>query len=114
MNLYGNNIGDEGLEGISPLCFSILTYLHLDGNGIGKRGCEVITHILQSDELSLVHVDFLGNVMSSGHAEILVGSLANNTTFEVLHLGVGDDNISCVGWESVFRLVCDTSSVSAK
>ena len=40
--LGNNNIGDTGLEGISTLCFSKLTRLHLGRNDIGRRGCEAL------------------------------------------------------------------------
>ena len=110
--LNNNNIGDEGLEGISMLCFSKLTRLNLGGNGIGRLGCVVIANLLRSDEASLVELILSFNAIDDECAEILVTSLSHNTNLEELHLN-GNDNISCVGWESFRRLVCDTTSLSA-
>ena len=92
--------------------FSKLTRLNLHGNGIGRRGCEVIANLLQSDESSLVQLKLVRNAIDDACAEILAGSLTKNSQLEELNLA-GNDNISCVGWESLRRLVCNTSSVSA-
>ena len=54
-----------------------------------------------------------GGEINDACAEILAGSLVNNTKLEVLGLDAGNDNITCVGCESFHRLVCDTSSMSA-
>ena len=67
---------------------------------------------MRSDKSSLVVLDLRFNANNYACADILAGSLANNSQLEDLYLG-GNDNISVVGWESFRRLVCDASSVSA-
>jgi hypothetical protein len=112
LRLRRNNIGDEGLEGISMLCFSKLTHLNLGQNGIGRRGSEALTDLLRSDESSLVELNLQSNAIDDESAEILGRSLLHNTTVEMLRLE-GNEHVSCVGWKYLCRLVCDTSSVSA-
>ena len=72
---FRNNIGDKGLEGITILCFSKLTFLNLGNNGIGRRGCEAIANLLRRDDSSLIDLNLQSNEIDDRCSEILAGSL---------------------------------------
>ena len=79
LKLAGNSIDSAGCREVAKLLqggAAALTELHLEGNGIGDKGVEILAGALQSNT-TLKHLDLMGNFVSK-RGEIMLLKLVND------------------------------------
>jgi len=106
------NVADEQLL---PMVEAIrdhrsLEKLHLDRDGIGNAGCEVLVTLLSDPNCNLRSLTLVGNNIDNDGAATLANGLANNTKMKELFLGGNLIDLSSV---NIFKkLLCDKSSIN--
>ena len=113
LNLAENNITDEGVHSLlSATNAPFLVELNLQCNGIGRGGFHAISCFLRRTDIALQSLNLESNQkVEIEYAELLIESLARNTTMKRIYLDNLDDILGVV--ESIEELVMNLSSVDA-
>ena len=112
--LDGNNLGDCNLDSLVTslsTCTKLIS-LSLGENGIGRRECTYLAQLLKSPKSSLLILFLKENLIDDEAVDILTDSLSKNTKLRRLTLD-GNSRITRSGWQSLLKLVCDASSMTA-
>ena len=103
INLFHNEIGDEKMADIistlntTPGLHYALLDLCLGGNGIGLKSCKELHKLLNNTGCKINHLDLKCNQLNDECMNILVGSLAQNTTIKSIDLN-HQELVTPSGW----------------
>ena len=114
LDLDGNNLSNCNFDSLVTLfskCTKIQS-LWLSSNGIGQRVCVSLAQLLKSPGSNLTHLNLSNNLIDDEGIDILADSLSNNTKLRTLAL-YGNSKITESGWQSLLKMICDTSSMVA-
>ena len=103
------NIAD--ISALNTYTLPNLRLLTLNGNNIGRDGCNVVSNLLQKEDSSLIELDLVSTGMGDDEAEIIASSLKHNTNLQQLHLG--NNNIRQRGGKAFLKLLNDISSIES-
>ena len=115
LNLDNSGINDEGIEALVPALkgSSNLQTLYMNDNpSITPRGWQTFASILEasnSNHLTILSVQ--RNNIDDQAATLFANALVNNNTLAGIYLL--ESSITDVGWKSISKLLCDTSSVNS-
>ena len=111
------------ISSLETYSLSNLQKLNLNGNEIGRKGCIIISNLLQKEGSALTELDLLETDIDDEGAEILAASLKNNTKLKVLRLQdndiftrkylQGNDDITQRGCLSFLTLLVNVSSIDS-
>jgi hypothetical protein len=113
LDLWGNEIDDEGLEYLvaGMTGCSNLTELRLvENRQISTRGLISLSTLFQSTCIGLERVDLSEMRIDDEGAKALADGLVGNISLKFLHFC--DDSVTSSGWSAFSRLLCDTSSIN--
>jgi len=107
LNFTGCNITD--ISALDANNLPNLINLSLNGNNIGRVGCNTLSNILQNEgsTLKYLHLDSTG--IGDEEVKILVTALKHNTSLKELHL-LNNNDITERGHVAVLKLLNDVSS----
>jgi hypothetical protein len=112
LNLFQNNIEDEGVDALvaGALVNSTLHVLYLDSNpNITARGCQRLAALLEHPNSNLEHLRLNGNGVGDEGTHIFANALASNCKLKTLDLY--NNGITAQGWSSFSKVLCNTSSI---
>ena len=114
LNLWGNEINDEGIEILVPALANCnhLKILYLGRNhSVTTKGWRRLASILEAPDCNLEDLSVANNNIDDEAAATFASVLTNNQTLRSLNLY--GNPLSAKGWQSFFKLLCNTSSVNA-
>ena len=113
--ISSTEINDDGMEALVPAlanCNHLMELYLFNNPSITTRGWQRFATILEAPNSNLEVLDMLQNNIDDEAATMFAGALANNHTLQKLDLD-NNPSITAVGWESLSKTLCDTSSVNA-
>ena len=107
--LYFHHCNITDISALSTYKLPNIRKLTLCGNNIGRKGCIILSNLLQKEGSALIELDLENTNIDDDGAEILAASLKNNTKLEELNLQI--NNITNKGREAFLKLLVDVSSI---